>query len=131
MLNVFPIQFLAPLAYTLLRVCVGLILIYLGARRVKHRSPLSLVISETSTFHPVILLLFGIVEIFAGTLLFLGFYTQIVALIGMALSLMQILSPVRFSQSSTLPRIFFLLLFFVSLSLFITGAGSFAFDLPI
>lgn len=131
MLNIFPIQFLAPLAYTLLRVAVGVLLIRIGIIRIKHRTPNSLIVATKVSFPPSILLIVGFLEIIAGAFLFVGLYTQIAALITLFFSFLHVLFPKRLSGTGIPPRIFFVLLFFVSLSLFITGAGAFAFDLPI
>ncbi len=131
MLNLFPIQFLAPLAYTLLRVCVGALLIRLGFIRIRHRTPSSLVVAPKVSFPPSVLLIVGLLEIVAGAFFFVGLYTQVVALVTLLFSAMHLVFPKRLRGQGIPSRIFFVLLFFVSLSLFITGAGAFAFDLPI
>ena len=132
MLNVFPIQFLAPLAYTLLRVCAGVLLIRLGILRIKYRAPATtLVVTETSSASSFILLVVGLLEIVTGILLFIGLYTQIAALMSLFFSFLHVLFPKQLSGKGIPSRVFFVLLFFVSLSLLITGAGAFAFDLPI
>jgi uncharacterized membrane protein YphA (DoxX/SURF4 family) len=72
---------------------------------------------------------FAALEIVVGALLFVGAYTQIAALGSLTLSLfMLFISP----KSDAFPTSsFYLVALFASLSLFITGAGAFAFDLPI
>lgn len=132
MLNLLSIQFLAPLAYTLLRVCLGLILIRFGTYHLKHRSPSStIVVGSPIAPHTWILLSFGVLEVVGGVSMLLGFYTQVGALIGITLSGIQVIKPSMFTYPTALPRTFFVLMFCVSVSLFITGAGIFAFDLPI
>jgi len=132
MLNLFPIQFLAPLAYMLLRLCVGLILVRLGITHIHNRRPATtLIVEKTASVPPFIFLCIGLLEIIAGVLIFLGLYTQLGALIVLALSAMQLAFSKRLFTNKTPSRVFYVLLFFVSLSLFITGAGAFAFDLPI
>lgn len=128
MLNLFPVQFLAPLAYTMLRVCVGFIFLRLGVKRVRNRATISVPFSHTPSF---ILLSIGIVEIGTGIFFLIGAYTQIAALVALALLAIQLLWPVRFGHSHAGSRMFLVLLFVTSLSLFITGAGAFGFDLPI
>ncbi len=132
MLNPFPIQFLAPLAYFLLRVCVGFILIRLGKTNIKLRVPTS-TISDTHSipFPSVVFLTLGVIEIAIGILCIIGFSTQIAALCALIISLLHILKPQKLMHDRTPSRIFFVLLFITSLSLFITGAGAFAIDLPI
>lgn len=131
MLNPFPIQFLALLAYAILRICVGLILLRFGIRHLSytHQNPV------TSTTLPGWgRLAFGsvaIIELVLGLMFVVGFLTQIAALGTLAL----ITVVGMFTPSSLrhhLPtRSFRLLLGASALSLFITGAGIFAFDLPL
>lgn len=132
MLNLFPIQFLAPFAYLLLRVCIGFILIRLGVIHIRNRHTLK----DTLSFNlfPYGLLFawyLGIVEIIIGGLFIAGFLTQLAALLSMLLSLKFIVMYKHFAHPLTPSRLTYVLFFFISLSLFITGAGIFAFDLPI
>lgn len=132
MLNLFPIQWLALLAYFILRVIVGLALITLGMRHVRHfrelagvaRIPL-LPIPRTA------ITLLITTELVAGTLLVLGFLTQAGALLLIILSLKMLLWHGRFPHPSIPPRLTYVLFLAAGLSLLITGAGAFAFDLPI
>ncbi len=132
MLNPFPIQFLAPLAYMLLRFCIGVILIRFGTTRIKNRNPtMTLGVPHSESSASFALLCIGLLETTSGILLILGLYTQFASLVALILSGAQILFSKRFITNDTPPRIFFFLLFFASLSLFITGAGAFAIDLPV
>jgi uncharacterized membrane protein YphA (DoxX/SURF4 family) len=130
MLNIFPIQFLAPLAYFFLRICVGIIFLSLGAQhlRNKNRNTLNMV---SPSRNAVLFISTGIVELVTGFLFILGAYTQIAALSALLITSVHILRPNLLGYSGVPPRMFFVLLFFVALSLFITGAGVFAFDLPL
>jgi uncharacterized membrane protein YphA (DoxX/SURF4 family) len=132
MLNPFPIQFLALLAYFILRVITGLVLITLGFRHLKHRETLAqnmkLTIAPFGGFNVWAL---AITEIAVGSLLIIGLHTQWAALILIIMSL-KLIWLERYFKHSTIPsRLFYLLLIGIGLSLFITGAGAFAFDLPI
>lgn len=132
MLNIFPIQFLAPFAYFFLRVCLGCILIVLGVRHLKSREELALsIVFPSFPFPRFIVIWMSIIELCAGALLVMGFLTQLGALLVMALSLKLIVFSTRFTHPSIPSRMFYTLLFFSSLSLLITGAGIFAFDLPL
>jgi hypothetical protein len=117
MLNLFPIQFLAPLAFTILRLAIGILCLTLGYRRIK-----SLSFSAR---------LGGGVSFAIGILYILGAYTQLAAIISGLGAFLSLLPeryrpfPPFFSRTTTL------LVIAVSLSLFITGGGAFAFDLPI
>ena len=73
----------------------------------------------------------ALLELGIGVMFFLGWYTQIAALISIFLSLGVFFLYTRFSSPLMPGRLFYLLLAAVSLSLFITGAGFFAFDMPI
>jgi uncharacterized membrane protein YphA (DoxX/SURF4 family) len=132
MLNPFPIQFLSMLAYVILRIIVGIVFLILGYRHFKNRKALA----ETFSFTlfpfgslPSLLLICG--ELTIGTMFVLGLYTQYAALGALVLSLYMLLFRKRLSHASLPGRLFYLLIFGISASLFITGAGAFAFDLPI
>lgn len=132
MLNLFPIQFLAPFAYFLLRVCIGFILVRFGVVHIRNRHTLK----DTFSFGIFPYGLFftwylGIVEIIIGTLFLVGFLTQLAAILSMVLSLKLMVMHKRFVHPLIPSRLTYVLLFFISLSLLITGAGIFAFDLPI
>lgn len=120
MLNPFPIQFLALFAYFILRVIAGFILVHLGYGHIVKRQSLGT---------PVLVL--GTIELIAGVMLILGFYTQFAALASLILSFIFLVFNKRFMRFAVPDSMFYTLLFAVSLSLFITGAGAFAFDLPI
>ena len=132
MLNPFPIQFLSLFAYFLLRLFVGGILIYLGISHLKHKDELKriLILSwfpyGTMTTH-----LFIAGELLLGSLIVAVAYTQYAALAIMAMCFKMLIMRNWFAHPSIPPKIFYLLLFGASLSLFITGAGVIAFDLPI
>jgi uncharacterized membrane protein YphA (DoxX/SURF4 family) len=132
MLNVFPIQFLAPLAYTVLRLCVGLIFIYLGQSHLRKRHVLKYVFAvPLFPYGLAVAWYVGIAELIIGTMFILGWYTQIAALLGMAYAIKLIILQKRFAHPLISKRQFLALLLGACLSLFITGAGIFAFDLPI
>ena len=117
MLNVFPIQYLAPLAYVLLRVVLGVLLIRTGIRLCS--SPFS-----------ILRILIGVLEMIIGSMLVFGFYTQIAAIGSMGIAFLGLLRVAPF-YGTLFSRSTALLMGAISLSLFITGAGPLAFDLPI
>lgn len=116
MLNPFPIQFLTPLTFLLLRVVLGGIFIHTGYRML------------TSHQGTAVQKALGVLLIGTGTLCILGLYTQLGAILGTILTLGGVLRPNLFQGVS---RMSLLLMCAISISLFITGAGPFAFDLPI
>lgn len=119
MLNPFPIQFLAPLAYFLLRVALGFLIIRLGKRLwgVEPRTSLTTVLAS--------------VEILVGSMFILGFYTQIAALVTLILAVPALVRPSTSLRAFTTSRPTIFLMSVIALSLVVTGAGAFAFDLPI
>jgi uncharacterized membrane protein YphA (DoxX/SURF4 family) len=132
MLNLFPIQFLAPLAYLLLRVCLGVILLTLGYRHLRNRHALKEIF--TFRFFPYGLFFawyMGTWELIIGILFILGLFTQIAALCAIALSLKMSIMHKRFAHPLIPQRLVYILMLAISLSLFITGAGAFAIDLPL
>lgn len=123
MLNPFPIQFLSMLAYTLLRIIVGSLLLVLGIRHASSRN------ADTSLSLPLILL--SLLEMGVGLMYLVGWYTQYAALLTFLIVGFSMLLR-RSNTQHTFPGAFFYtLLCGAALSLFITGAGAFAFDLPI
>lgn len=132
MLNFFPTQFLALFAYTILRVAVGVVLVYLGLSHAKHRAELaprfSFSLFPYGTFFAWYL---AAVEIVVGTLFVLGLFTQVAAILSALLALKFIVMHTKFSGTYVPGKLFYTLLLAASLSLFITGAGFFAFDVPI
>ncbi len=132
MLNLFPIQWLALLAYFILRLFVGCILLFLARSHLHvYRE---LVITSTCPIFPkkplpIILLI--VVEIILGVLFLVGIFTQVAAIGLFLLSLKMLWWRNRFTHFSIPSALVYIILIGCSLSLFITGAGMFAFDLPI
>ena len=132
MLNPFPIQFLALLAYLVLRVITGLVFFILGYRHFRARKELTQILTlPIFPFGVITTTVFILTELVVGTLFILGLYTQIAALLVIVMSLKMIVLRPIFSHVSIPSRLMYLLLFAIGCSLFITGAGAFAFDLPI
>ena len=132
MLSVFPIQFLALFAYFLLRVCVGMILLMLGFRHYVAYDELKHTFRQSwwpyGGFSAAALVLF---EILTGVLIIVGAYTQLATLL-VALFCLKVLLLRHLIDHHTIPnRLFYFLLFGACISLTITGAGAFAFDLPL
>jgi hypothetical protein len=114
MLSLFPeLLFLAPFAAFVIRVVAGFLIGLIAYRHVVQPSNALRVL--------------GIIEGIIAVLLVAGAYTQAAALAG-AISLAVHLA---FPAYRVLPRSTLALLLIMSLSLVITGAGPFAFDLPL
>lgn len=133
MLNVFPILFLSLLAHALLRVFVGGSLLYLGFQHVTQdradlRDFLASQRPRTGT------LFFGVLvfsEWIFGAMFVFGALTQIAALATMFLSLMMLALAQTLSHPAIPNRLYYVMLLGASLSLFITGAGALAVDVPL
>ena len=132
-LNPFPdllsLIFFAPF---LLRVGLGTLLFLFGFIRLSGRRHVYLkrFRERWPESGEVLLFSLGGVEIVVGLLFIVGFYTQIAALISMAMALMLLFTRnTRMVSGNNKPMYF--LIFIVSLSLLISGAGAFAFDIPL
>jgi uncharacterized membrane protein YphA (DoxX/SURF4 family) len=122
MLSIFPIMFLSLLAHAILRVATGAVLIVFGIQNFRK------IQSGTPHTHLFLLSICALYEVVCGVLLVVGYLTQVAALtlVGYAL----LISFVRRSGVSKLPASTRILLAGIGLSLFITGAGAFAVDMP-
>ena len=132
MLNPFPIQFLALFAYTLVRLFLGIVLLNLGITHVRNRKEVSTsfrlpLLPES----PFAVTLFGLTEILLGTLYILGFSTQYAALGTIFMSIFILFSYRRIASVHIPQKLSWGFILITSCSLFITGAGIFAYDLPL
>lgn len=134
MLNTFPdlltYSLLAPL---ILRVLAGLIFIDLGILLFKGEKERWLAsLSALKIPKPKIAIkIFGLIEIVGGAMLILGLYTQISALVLALLVFAE--AYIEYKEPIILKRnfVFYVMLLAILLSLLLSGAGAFAFDLPL
>jgi uncharacterized membrane protein YphA (DoxX/SURF4 family) len=134
MLSVFPNLFTYNLiAPFILRVVVGLIFLELGYLKLGKEKSAWNMFFETIHFKPSYLFvtLLAIIEIVSGAFLIVGYLTQLAALI-MAIILFAE-AYVELRDGTILKRdiVFYTLLLAICVSLLLTGAGAFAFDLPL
>ncbi|MEK7175800.1 MAG: DoxX family protein [Patescibacteria group bacterium] len=134
MLNPFPsLLTYSLLAPFILRVVLGLIFIDLGILIFKSEKKRwvesfeALGLNPTSLFVP----LYGLLQIAGGILLIIGLWTQVAAL-GFAI-ITGIELYVEWSAGEVLKRdlVFYLLLFVISVSILLAGAGAYALDIPL
>lgn len=128
--SIFPeLLFLGLLGPLIIRVFVGVILLGWGYRRFLRR------IREAGAMVPPVhstslKMALGLVEVLVGLALIVGLYTQIAAIAGGVLAILYF-----FLARRGIPtpggRIAYAALLVMSLSLIVTGAGAFAFDLPL
>jgi len=132
MLNPFPdlltFGFFAP---TILRFAAACIFFYLAYRHYQNRDAIS------RTRYPIvgtggwIVWCAIILEFIVALGLFLGYYTQITAIIGVIAALKHIVWRGKFPAFFWLTRSAALLLLVICFSLLLSGAGALAFDLPL
>ena len=119
-------------AITLIRVAAALAFLYMAYRYAFERGEI-----ERARFWPVVhipawLTLFGSFVVFVvAVLLFIGLYTQAAAIVGMVLSLKDVVFANKYPRIMPLSAGAGVLLFVMCLSLLLSGAGAFAFDLPL
>ena len=132
MLSLFPqILFLEPVGITLLRVAAGLVFLYLAywhSQRVRELSDVRFIIIGKGAW-----IVYGAIffEAVVGAALIAGYLTQLAALIGAVMALKCLIWRGRYPQFFPLERAASFMLLAICLSLIVTGAGSYAFDLPL
>ncbi len=136
MINPFPTVFLALIAYAILRVFIGAALLTLGLKHFRHSRPeLTRIIATRFPFLSrlagLIAWKYGVAEILIGLMFIAGFFTQIAAIIAAILSIKMLVFRKTFTYPLVPTPVFWFLTLGISISLFITGAGIFAFDIPI
>lgn len=122
MLSIFPsllsYQELSPF---LIRLVLGITLAYFGYRKIKGRG-------QSSGSNSV---LYGAVEILVSIFILIGLYTQLAALINVIILAIKLAFKARNKQLLTDGINYYILLLVMAISLMVTGAGWWAFDLPL
>lgn len=132
MLNPFPTMWMSMLAFFILRIVIGFTLLRLGLSHIKNRQTLKEVFTNSKIIFPQFSVwLLVIVELGLSVFITLGYHTQYACLILMAFCLKMMIKTPRINTNLFPSRYYYLLLLGCSVSLFITGAGAFAFDLPL
>ncbi len=122
MLSLFP-TFLAyqQLSPFLIRLVLGITLAYFGYQKVMKRGGSS---GSNST-------MYGAVEIVIAIFLIIGLYTQLAALLNAIILVIKLAFKARDKALLTDGINYYILLLVMAISLIVTGAGWFAFDLPL
>jgi uncharacterized membrane protein YphA (DoxX/SURF4 family) len=119
MLSLFPsllsYEGFAPL---LLRLTLGSIYIFWAYGRLRNRNNKKEMI-------------FGITELLVGIFFIIGYFTQLVALVSIVILGTLLVQKIRSGSFLTNGVNYYLILFVISIVLLISGAGFFAFDLPL
>ena len=134
MLNPFP----ELLTYSLmgpfiLRAVLGIIFIDLGLLKLKAERANWTLLFETLHLKPAgyFVKAVGLIEIIGGLMLLFGFYTQIAALVFVIFTGIELYLEWKDEKIIKRDFVFYALLFAIALSLLLTGAGAFAFDIPL
>jgi putative oxidoreductase len=134
MLNTFPellnFAFFAPL---ILRFVLGLIFVDLGLLKFRGEKERWIASCEALGIRPAdfFVPLYGFLQVAGGLMLITGFYTQLAALMFAIFTGSELYIEWKAGEVLKRDMVFYLLLFVISLSLLLTGAGAFAFDLPL
>ncbi len=134
MLNPFP-EFLnyALLAPFILRVVVGFIFLDLGFLKFRGERERWRTSFNTLGIRPADLFvgLYGALQVLGGLLFLVGLWTQVAALFFVVVSGIELAVEWKMREVLKRDMTFYLLLFVISLSLLLTGAGAYAIDLPL
>lgn len=132
MLNLVPLQFLALFGYAILRVVVGFIWLELALRHRQEAPRLHKSLQLPLFPWPRLAVSMIIISEFViGGLFVIGLFTQVAALLSI-LWCLKLLILRRYFLDTTFPDTrTTILLLAIGITLFITGAGALAFDLPI
>jgi uncharacterized membrane protein YphA (DoxX/SURF4 family) len=134
MLNPFPellnYSLLAPF---ILRVVVGFIFLDLGLLKFRSEKERWIASFETFRLRPADLFvaLYGSLQILGGVMFIVGAWTQIAALGFVIFTGSELYIEWKMREVLKRDLTFYLLLFIISLSLLLTGAGAYAIDLPL
>lgn len=134
MLNPFPdLLIYSTLGPLILRVLAGVIFVDLGFLKFKSEKKAWEATFNTFGIKPAdfFLPLYALIQIAGGVLLFVGAWTQVAALVLAIFTGIELF--VEWKERNILKRdlVFYLLMFAICLSLLLTGAGAFAFDIPL
>lgn len=133
-LNTFPeLLTYSALSPFILRVIIGFIIINLGFLKLGKENKDWQKLFETISFYPAkyFVKFLASIEIIGGLMLLSGAYTQIVAMIFSIVFFCEAILEYREESLENRNLPFYILIFAISLSLIFSGAGAFAFDLPL
>ena len=133
MLSLFPqILFLAPLSITLLRVVTALYFGYIAWHLVRKQDEIAHTPMPLVGMPKIWMVTFSAVVVGAiGISLFVGTWSQASALLGAIVVLKHLIFYKRFVALLPFSKSTYILLFCICLTLVVSGAGAFAFDLPL
>lgn len=134
MLSPFPILLsFGIIAPFLIRILLGILYVRYGWFKIKKGRNVKAAFFEQMGLRPgtAFTLTFGAIEIVGGFMLIAGFYAQVAAIILSIIMLGALAAKFRKPSALSADMDFYLVLFVATLSLVFSGAGAFAFDLPL
>lgn len=134
MINPFPeLLSLSLLAPTLLRLALSVYIINLGISKIKKDNSALGSFFESLGFKPSNLYIKSLayIELIVGIMLFVGFLTQIAALVVAIIMFVSLIVAIRHPETKLKGISTYALLFIIAISLVLTGAGLIAIDLPL
>jgi len=134
MLNPFP----ELLSYSLmgpfiLRVVLGIIIAETGYLKFRSERARWIMSFEALHLKPanILVSILGLIEIIGAIGLILGLYTQIAALVFVIVYGFELYAEYKEEQVLKRDLVFYILMFSIALSLLLTGAGAYAYDIPL
>ena len=117
----------------ILRLAIGLIFIDLGLLKFRSEKSRWLASFQTLGIRPADLFvpIYALLQILGGILLLVGLWTQAAALIFVIFTGIELYVELQAKEILRRDMVFYLLLFIISLSLLLTGAGSYSIDIPL
>lgn len=134
MTNPFPeLLIFSLLAPTLLRLTLGVFIVLLGYNKLKEENKEITHFFKSLGFKPAKYYVHALAfaEIAMGVALFVGFLTQIAALVVAIITFVSFIIAVRHPETGLQKPSDYALFFVISISLVLTGAGLLAIDLPL
>src|SRR6185369_5407448 len=131
-LSLFPqILFLAPFSATLLRITAGFVFLYLAYLHYSNKRAVAEEISNLLGAASIVCATYAFIEFGVGVGLVAGAWTQLAALFGFVIAIKMLFIRKSMHELKPLSQLSYALLAAICLSIFVTGAGIFAFDLPL
>ncbi len=131
MLNPFPLFYLSEFTPTMLRLLVGLSLLYVAYTQINRRKE----ISETGfpfigRPDQTLVIIVGLIVGIDALALILGYGTQVAAMVGILISLKHAVFAKKYPRAIPLCRLEYVYLIVILCTLVITGAGLLGMDAP-
>lgn len=132
MLNPFPeLLTYGLIAPFIIRIAIGSALLYLAVEHYRGRRDIAELMRPLVGRSGGIAVALSLFELVAGALLLVGAWTQVSALLAMVLTLKPLFLKAHLRGLMPYEKATYGLLFLMALSLLLSGAGAFAFDIPL